>query len=252
MFRPRVIPVLLLKDLVLVKSVQFKNYKYIGDPINAVKIFNDLFADELVFLDTQATKQKRKISLQFVKDVGEEANMPFAVGGGITTLPDIKEIISAGAEKVVINSYAVQNPNFIYEASDTFGSSTICVCIDVKKNMWGKKKIYINGGSKSVDFSPVEFAQLMQEKGAGEIVIQSIDNDGCMQGYDLDLVTEISKNVTIPVIALGGAGSMQHLQQAYKQGYANGLAAGSLFIYQGKHKGVLVNYPEKTELDTLL
>jgi imidazole glycerol-phosphate synthase subunit HisF len=140
MFRPRVIPVLLLKDNVLVKSVKFKDYKYIGDPINAVRIFNGFNADELVFLDIEASKKKRLISLEFVKNVGEEANMPFAVGGGIRSLDDIRSIINAGAEKVIINSYAAENPDFIYSASDTFGSSTICVCIDVKKSLLGKNK----------------------------------------------------------------------------------------------------------------
>ena len=181
MFRPRVIPVLLLKDLALVKSIGFKNFKYIGDPINAVKIFNDLKADELVFLDITASKENRLISLDFVKDVGEEANMPFAVGGGIRSIEDIRKIISAGAEKVVINSYAAENPDFIKEASDTFGSSTIVVCIDVKKKLFSGLQTWILNGSKSTKFSPIDFAKLMQEKGAGEIIIQSIERDGTME-----------------------------------------------------------------------
>jgi cyclase len=249
MFRPRVIPVLLLKDNVLVKSIKFKNHKYIGDPINAVRIYNDFNADELVFLDIEASKKKRLISLDFVRNVGEESNMPFAVGGGIRSVNDIKSIINAGAEKVIIGSYAAENPDFILEASDTFGSSTICVCIDVKKSFFGKTQTWILNGSKSTKYSPVELAKLMEEKGAGEIIIQSIDKDGEMTGYDIDLIREISENVTIPVIALGGAGTMEHLKQAYKEGYANGLAAGSMFVYQGSKRGVLINYPEKNELD---
>jgi imidazole glycerol-phosphate synthase subunit HisF len=248
MFRPRVIPVLLLKDNVLVKSVKFKDYKYIGDPINAVRIFNGFNADELVFLDIEASKKKRLISLEFVKNVGEEANMPFAVGGGIRSLDDIRSIINAGAEKVIINTYAAENPDFIYSASDTFGSSTICVCIDVKKSLLGKTNAWVLNGTKSTGYSPVEFAQMMEKKGAGEIVVQSIDKDGTMQGYDTELIKKISENVTIPVIALGGAGNLQHLKDAYHKGYANGLAAGSLFVYQGTKRGVLVNYPEPGEL----
>jgi cyclase len=248
MFRPRVIPVLLLKDLALVKSIGFKNFKYIGDPINAVKIFNDLKADELVFLDITASKENRLISLDFVKDVGEEANMPFAVGGGIRSIEDIRKIISAGAEKVVINSYAAENPDFIKEASDTFGSSTIVVCIDVKKKLFSGLQTWILNGSKSTKFSPIDFAKLMQEKGAGEIIIQSIERDGTMEGYDLELIKSISESVSIPVVALGGAGKLIHLEEGYQKGFANGLAAGSLFVYQGSKRGVLINYPSKTEL----
>lgn len=248
MFRPRVIPVLLLKDLALVKSIGFKNFKYIGDPINAVKIFNDLKADELVFLDINASRENRLISLDFVKDVGEEANMPFAVGGGIRSIDDIRKIISAGAEKVIINSFAAENPDFIKEASDTFGSSTIVVCIDVKKKLFGGLHTWILNGSKATKYTPIEFAQLMQQKGAGEIILQSIDKDGTMEGYDLDLIKKISKAVTIPVVALGGAGKIKDLEDAHKLSYANGVAAGSLFVYQGSKRGVLINYPSKNEL----
>lgn len=248
MFRPRIIPVLLLKNLALFKSVQFKKHKYIGDPINAVKIFNDLKADELVFLDIEASKNNTLISLDFVKDVGEEASMPFAVGGGIKSLKDIKAIINAGAEKVVICTQAAQNPDFIKEASEVFGSSTIVVCIDVKKKMFGGMRTCVLSGSKTTSFSPVEFAQLMEEKGAGELIIQSIERDGMMEGYNIDLIKSISTSVSLPVVALGGAGKKEDLVEAYQKGYANGLAAGSLFVYQSKNRGVLINYPEKNEL----
>ncbi len=249
MFRPRVIPVLLLKNLALVKSKKFKDYRYIGDPINAVKIFNDLKADELVFLDIEATQQNRLISLDFVKNVGEEANMPFAVGGGIKTIDDIKKIIAAGAEKVIINASAANYPSFIKEASDTFGSSTICVCIDVKKSFFGKEQTWVANGKKSTGYNPIEFAQLMEQNGAGEIIIQSIEHDGLMQGYQLELIKKVSIAVAIPVVALGGAGNINHLKQAYLQSHANGLAAGSFFIYQGSKNGVLINYPDKSELN---
>ncbi|NQY10070.1 MAG: imidazole glycerol phosphate synthase subunit HisF [Flavobacteriales bacterium] len=248
MFRPRVIPVLLLNSQGLVKSKKFKDYNYIGDPINAVKIYNDLHADELVFLDISATKEDRLVDLEFVKDVGDEANMPFAVGGGIKTLDNIRDIISAGAEKVIINSYAVEKPDFITEAAETFGSSTIVVCIDAKKKFFGSVKAWSHNGSKSSDYSPEEFAILMEEKGAGEIIIQSIERDGCMEGYDIDLVQTISKAVSIPVVALGGAGNLDDLKEVYTKGYANGLAAGSLFVYHGPMKGILINYPKKEDL----
>jgi len=248
MYRPRVIPILLLKGQGLVKSLKFKNYRYIGDPINAVKIFNDLKADELVFLDILASKEKRTISLDFVRDVGDEANMPFAVGGGIRTIQKIKEIINAGAEKVIINTFAVENPDFIKEASDLFGSSTIVVSIDVKKKYLGKKQVYTLGGSKASGLSPIAFAQLMQAKGAGEIIINSVDKDGTMEGYDLNLLKEISESVDIPVVAAGGAGKFKHFKQAVDDSYASAVAAGSMFVYHGPRKAVLVNYPSSEEL----
>ena len=245
MLRPRIIPVLLLQKLSLVKTQNFKQPKYIGDPINAVKIFNDLKADELVFLDIDASKDKRTISLELVTDIGEEANMPFAVGGGIRSLETIRAIIAAGAEKVVINSYALENPDFIAEAAATFGSSTIAVCIDVKKKFLSGIKTWSHGGSKASAYSPVEFAQLMEEKGAGEIIIQSIERDGEMNGYDIELIKQISEAVTIPVIALGGAGNVAHLKEGAEKGFANGLAGGSMFVYQGPKRGVLISYPER-------
>ena len=202
MFRPRIIPVLLLKNLALVKSIQFKNHKYVGDPINAVRIFNELKADELVFLDIEASKNNRLISLDFVKNVGEEAFMPFVVGGGIRSIADIKAVINAGAERVVINTFAAQNPDFIKEASECFGSSTIVVCIDVKKKMFRGQRTWILSGSRSTAFTPLEFAQLMEKNGAGELIIQSIDKDGTMEGYDIELIKSVSTSVTIPVVAL--------------------------------------------------
>jgi cyclase len=248
MFRPRIIPVLLLKDLAIVKSVQFKNYKYIGDPINAVRIFNDLEADELVLLDITASKRKRLISLDFVKAVGEESQMPFCVGGAISTLGNIKAVLAAGAEKVVLNTSAGTDPDFVKAAADEFGSSTIVVCIDVKRTLFGVERTWILGGRRATRYSPVDFAKLMEEKGAGELIVQSIERDGSMEGYDIDLIRSVSQAVRIPVVALGGAGRIEDLVDGYRYGFANGLAAGSLFVYQDKRRGVLINYPGKREV----
>lgn len=248
MFRPRVIPVLLLKNNGLVKSEGFKQYTYIGDPINAVRIFNDLRADELVFLDIEATAQNRCISPELVKDIGDEANMPFAVGGGIRTIQEIRELINAGAEKVIINAAAATDPEFIRKAAATFGSSTIVVCMDVKKKFLGGLQTWTINGTKASGKTPVEFAKQMQAMGAGELIVQSIERDGKMQGYDLELIRNVSEAVTIPVVALGGAGKLNDLKDAFVQGKATGLAAGSLFVYQGSMKGVLINYPERGEL----
>ncbi len=248
MFRPRIIPVLLLKDQVLVKSTRFADHKYIGDPINAVRIFNGLRADELFVFDIEASKNNRLISLDFVRNVGEEARMPFAVGGGVRTIDDIRRIINAGAEKVVINTHAAQDPDFVKEASRTFGSTTIVVCIDVKRKSYGGQRTWIMGGDVPTKYAPKAFAQLMEENGAGEIVIQSIDKDGTMDGYDIDLIKSVATAVDIPVIALGGAGKNEDLNEAHRYGHANGLAAGSLHVYQSKKRSVLINYPDRNEL----
>lgn len=248
MYRPRLIPVLLLQNKGLVKSVKFRNHRYIGDPINAVRIFNDLKADELVFIDILATKEKRTISVDFVKNVGEEANMPFSAGGGIRSLEDIRKILEAGAEKVILNTIAAENPEFVRKAADAFGSSTITVCIDVKNDFLGKEKVWIKAGTKGLNLTPVNYAKLMEESGAGEIIIQSIENDGAMSGYEISLVKRIAELVTIPVVALGGAGNPDHIKELNRNVSLNGLAAGSMFVYHGGRRAVLVNYPEREEM----
>jgi cyclase len=250
-YRSRIIPVLLLKNKGLVKSVNFKNHRYIGDPINAVRIFNELKADELAFIDILATKEKRTISVDFVKNVGEEANMPFSVGGGIRTLEDIRKIIEAGAEKVILNSIAGEDPDFVTEAANSFGSSTITVCIDIKKDFFGKVKVYIKAGTKSINSNPVEYARQMEKAGAGEIIIQSIDKDGTMSGYDVNMVKIIAESVTIPVVSLGGAGKWEDLVELNDLISLNGLAAGSLFIYHGERNAILINYPDRDLIQQL-
>ena len=251
MYRPRLIPVLLLQNKGLVKSVKFKNHRYIGDPINAVRIFNDLKADELVFIDILATKEKRTISVDFVKNVGEEANMPFSAGGGIRTLEDIRRILEAGAEKVILNTVAGENPGFVREAADTFGSSTIAVCIDVKKDFFGKEKVWIKAGTKALNLTPVHYAKQMEESGAGEIILQSVDKDGTMTGYDILLIKKIAEAVKIPVVALGGAGNFETLVDLNFRVSLNGLAAGSIFVFHGQRNGVLITYPEKEQIKKL-
>jgi cyclase len=247
MFRPRIIPVLLLQNGGLVKTKQFGLPRYIGDPINAVRIFNDLAADELILLDIRATSQKRTISTDFVKIVGEEANMPFAAGGGIQTIPQIRAILAAGAEKVVLGASAADDPSFVRRASKHFGSSTIVVCIDVKYPLTGGSRLCTGSGRTSRPYDPVEFAKLMEESGAGEVIVQSIDRDGMTNGYDIDLIRRISESVHIPVIALGGAGTREHLREGYVLGHASAVAAGSMFVLHGPMQGVLISYPDKAE-----
>ncbi len=248
MFRPRIIPVLLLKKRALVKSVRFGRHQYIGDPINAVRIFNDLRADELVFLDIEASKEDRLVSLELVKDIGEEALMPFSVGGGIRSLDDIGQVLAAGAEKVVINTHAGNHPDFIRRAADAFASSSIVVCIDARRKFLRGSRAWVCGGSVSTRFTPLELARIAEDMGAGEIIVQSIERDGTMTGYDTELIRSISTAVKIPVVALGGAGDRKDLEIAYREGRADALAAGSMFVYRDRGRGVLINYPEKREL----
>lgn len=244
MYRPRIIPVLLLQQNGLVKTTRFKSPDYIGDPINAVRLFNEFKADELVFLDIHATKENRCVSIELIQSIGAEANMPFAVGGGISSCAAIKQLIQAGAEKVIIGNAAIERPEFVSEAAQQFGSSTITICIDVMKTLFGKSVVYQHAKNKKTGLDPVAFAQLMEEKGAGELIIQSVDNDGMMTGYDEDLIQLIASNVRIPIIALGGASSLENMKKVYHQSFPSGLAAGSLFVYHGPLKGVLINYPE--------
>lgn len=252
MFIPRIIPVLLLKNKGLVKTIKFRKERYIGDPINAVKIFNDFKTDELVFLDITASKENRTIARDIVKDIGDEAFMPFAVGGGIKSVNDIANLLKAGAEKVIINTNAFLNDKFVEEAAEIFGSQSIVVSIDVKKSFIGKYECWIKSGTINTKLNPVEFAKKMEDCGAGEILINSIDRDGTMIGYDIDLIKSITKVVSIPVIACGGAGKLEHLREAYFLGSAHALAAGSLFVYHGPRNAVLINYPLKEELNKLL
>lgn len=245
MHRPRIIPVLLLKGRDLVKSQRFKDHRYIGDPINAARIFNELKADELIILDIEASREGRLIALDIVNEIAEEVTMPFSVGGGIGSIKEIRTLIGAGVEKVIIGAKAALEPDFVRQAADEFGSSTISVCIDTKKDMFRRNRVAINNGQQTTGIEPVEFAKLMELNGAGELIIQSIDRDGMMNGYDIETVRSVSAAVSVPVVALGGAGSVDDLTSAFEQAYANAVAAGSLFVYHGKHRGVLINYPDK-------
>ena len=247
MLRPRIIPVLLLKENFLVKSVKFKNHAYIGDPLNAVKLYNDLKADELVFLDINASKNGTVVSYDLVKEIGEEANMPFSVGGGINSLTQIETLIKNGAERVIIGNKAAVDPEFITTASKAFGSSTITVCIDVKKNLFGKEIVCTLNSKTAHKYNVLDFAKCMEQNGVGEIIVQSVERDGMMKGYDQQLVKIISDEVTVPVVALGGAGTYTHLNEMYRFCKVRGLGSGSTFVYQSDMKGVLINYPTSQE-----
>jgi cyclase len=248
LYRARIIPVLLLKGKALVKTTTFSKPHYIGDPINAVRLFNEMKADELIFLDTEASKKGECIDIELVKEIGEEADMPFGVGGGIRNAEQVKNILAAGAEKVILCSEALANPDFVKEASAQFGSSTICVCLDIKTGFFGGKALYAHSGSKKYAVDPLLYAQEMEKMGAGEVIIQSIDRDGTRKGYDIETLHRIATNLSIPVVGLGGASNLLDLKSLYNKVPLNGLAAGSMFVYQGKQKGVLINYPERKDI----
>lgn len=250
MLRTRVIPVLLLRNKGLVKTVKFDKSKYIGDPINAVKLFNDKEVDELVFLDIDAGKQNQKPDFELVKDIASECFMPLGYGGGITEFEDIARLFAIGIEKVIINSAALKDLELISRASEVFGGQSIVVSVDVQKSLWGKHQIYSHTKVKHQRSDLIGYIQEAQDAGAGEIIINSVDQDGMMQGYDLELIQKVVTATRVPVVACGGAGTLADLRKAVDVG-ASGVAAGSLFIYHGPHKAVLINYPEQYQLKHL-
>jgi cyclase len=252
MLLTRVMPCLLLQDGSLVKTVQFKDAGYIGDPINAIRIYNQKEVDELVFLDISATPEGRKPPFKVLSEIASECLMPVAYGGGVRDLGDIKEIFSLGIEKVAVNSYAFENPRFVRDAAERFGSQSIVVSIDVKKTMSGRYEVYIRGGRQATGLDPVKFAVQMAEQGAGELLLTSIDRDGTMTGYDLKLLQALTSAVDVPVIACGGAGSIADFAAAIQEGGASACAAGSMFVYFGRNRAVLINFPTQQELRAVL
>lgn len=250
MKRVRIIPVLLLHKGNLIKSVKFKDYKYVGDPINAVRIFNDKEVNELVLIDIDASRENRPPDIKHITNIAGEAFMPVAYGGGISNSTQVKEIFYNGVEKVIFNKAALEHPALITATANQFGSSSTVVSIDVKKTLLGGYKVYAVNGLKNTGRDPVLFAKEMESAGAGEIFINSIDADGTMGGYDLNLIKKIADAVSVPVIACGGAGSMDHFKQAVQAG-ASAVAAGSFFVFHGKHKAVLITYPLPGELQII-
>jgi cyclase len=251
MLRPRIIPILLLQGEGLVKGVHFKDYKYVGDPINAVKIFSEKEVDEIIFLDISASKEGRTISPELIQKIADEAYMPFGVGGGIRSIETIRSLLSAGAEKVSLNTAAVETPCLISEAARMFGSQCIVVSIDVKRDLRGNFCVYTRSGLRNTGLDPIKWILDVERLGAGEILLNSIDRDGTMKGYDLDLIMSVTKAVKIPVIVCGGAGKVQDLKDAIHNGNASAAAAGSLFVFHGPKRAVLINTPSTAELETI-
>ncbi len=248
---PRIIPTLLLKKTGLVKGIAFQNHKYIGDPINAVRIFSEKEVDELFFLDITAAFEKRSPSVELVRHIAEECYMPFCVGGGISTVKHVHELLYAGAEKVCVNTHALENPDFIPEIAGQFGSQSLVVSIDVKKKS-GVYSVYSHCGTRQTRWTANEWAKEVEQRGAGEILLTSIEQEGSMQGYDVDLLRRISDAVQIPVIAGGGAGTLAHFKQAIELGHASAVSAGSLFVFYKSRNAVLIHFPSRQEIEKTL
>lgn len=248
MLQTRVIPCLLLKGDTLVKTVNFKKPSYIGDPVNTARIFNELEVDELALLDISATNNNKKPDFKILAELANECFMPLSYGGGVNNFEDAKKIFQIGIEKIIINSITFTNPSFITELSEHFGNQAIVVSIDVKKNIFGKYHVYSNSGTKKQKVDPVLWAQELEKLGAGEILLTAIHQEGTWSGFDVEFTKKIANAVSIPVIANGGASSINDIKNVVKQGDASAVSLGSMVVYQNKGMGVLVNFPNQINL----
>ncbi len=251
MLRPRIIPCLLVRNKGLVKTVKFDTSKYIGDPINAVKIFNEKEADELIVLDIDATTNGMTPDFVMIQKLAAECRMPLCYGGGVKTVEHAKKIIGLGVEKVAISSESVINPLLISSIANEIGNQSAVVVLDVKKGLFGKYEVVTHNGKKKTGFTPVELAKRAEKLGAGEIVINSIDQDGQMQGYDLTLATKVREAITIPLTVLGGAETLTDIEELVSKCGVIGAAAGSLFVFKGKYRAVLINYPSQVQKEEI-
>lgn len=252
MLRTRVIPSLLMAGRGLVKTVGFKKRVYLGDPINTVKIFNDKQVDELVLLDIDATNEGREPDYGYLESIASQCFMPLGYGGGVTSADQVRRLLGLGIEKVVINSAAVNRPDLVSEAVELAGGQSVVVSIDVKKNWRGRYEVRTHGGKKSTGLDPVDLAAECEKRGAGEIILNSIDLDGRMTGYDIGLIKGVADRIAVPLVALGGAGKIEHFGEAVHKGGASAVAAGSLFVFNGPHKAVLINFPSQKDLHRIL
>jgi imidazole glycerol-phosphate synthase subunit HisF len=252
MLRPRIIPCLLVRNKGLVKTINFKASKYIGDPINAVKIFNEKEVDEIVVLDIDATVENRQPDYLMIKNLAEECRMPLCYGGGVKTLDQVKKIIGLGVEKVAISSSAIKNEQFINKAANSVGNQSVVVVLDIKKRIGGRYEVYTHNATIATGINPFTLSEQLEKSGVGEIVINSIDNDGIMKGYDLSLIEKIRGTINIPLTVIGGAGSLEDIHELIQRFRIIGASAGSLFVFKGKYKAVLINYPNPMEKEKLI
>ncbi|PKN52253.1 MAG: imidazole glycerol phosphate synthase subunit HisF [Deltaproteobacteria bacterium HGW-Deltaproteobacteria-13] len=252
MLKIRIIPCLLLRNESLVKTVQFNKFGYIGDPANTCRIFNELEVDELTFLDITASREKRTPNFKILEEIANECFMPLSYGGGIRDIKTAEKIFQTGFEKIILNSYPFENPEIITDLAKAFGSQSVIVAIDVKKSLLGGYHVYSLSGTVNRKRHPVEWAKEVAMRGAGEILLTSIDREGTWKGFDIELTADVAQAVKIPVIANGGAGNVVHIGDVVKKGHASAVALGSMVVYQGKDLGVLVNFPDRDELENVL
>lgn len=244
MLYPRIIPCLLVHRNGLVKTVKFKDPKYVGDPINAVKIFNEKEVDELIVIDIDASVGGNEPNYERIKNLAVECRMPLCYGGGVKTVDQAQKIFSLGVEKIAISSSAIENPSLITEIAEKVGKQSVVVVLDVKRKLLSSKyEVYTYNGRKNTGLDPIDIALQSEKLGAGEIVINSIDNDGMMKGYDLQLIEKVRNAISIPMTVIGGAGSLDDIGKVIEQHGIIGVSAGSLFVFKGKYKAVLINYP---------
>lgn len=251
MISTRVIPCLLLSDSILVKTRQFKDPKYVGDPINAIRIFNDKEVDELIVLDISASRAGRAPDVALIHELATECFMPLAYGGGVTSADQLRPLLRSGVEKVVVNTAALSDLKLIEEGAAHFGSQAIVGAIDAKRGRRGAWRVFNPTRRKAEKLDPVAHAQALEQAGVGEIFLNSVDRDGTQDGYELDLITAVSEAVDVPVIASGGAGTLRHFSEAVAAG-ASAVAAGAMFVFHGRHRAVLINYPSQLELEEVL
>lgn len=247
MLRPRIIPSLLVHDNGLVKTVNFKNPKYVGDPINAVKIFNEKEVDELAVFDIDATVLGKEPNYSLIERLASQSMMPLCYGGGVKTVEQAQRIFSLGVEKIALSSAVIHNPKLITEISERVGAQSVIVVLDVKKKLLGGYEVYTHNGKKATGINPFKFVEEAQMLGAGEIVINSIDRDGLMKGYDMDLIAKVREKISLPMTVLGGAGSLEDIEKVINSHGVIGVAAGSLFVFRGPYKAVLISYPTQLE-----
>ena len=252
MLRTRVIPVLLLRNECLVKTLRFGKFTYVGDPCNTLRIFNELEVDELLFLDITATRERRGPNLKILTDIANECFMPLGYGGGVRTLDQAKSIFDIGFEKIAVNTYAVERPEFMTELAKYYGNQAVIASIDIKKGFLGKNLVQTYSGRHRTILDPVAWAKELESRGAGEILLTAIDREGTWSGFDLELVNSVADAVSIPVIAHGGAGTLAHIGEVVRQAGASAVALGSMVVFQKKGMGVLVNFPEKNQLELAL
>ena len=253
MLRPRLIPCLLVHNGGLVKTVSFANPKYVGDPINAVRIYNEKEVDELVVLDIDATVKGTEPDFQLISHLASECRMPLCYGGGVRTVAEIEKIISLGVEKVAVSSVAVENPTIVSDAASRVGSQSMVVVMDVKKMISSiRYEVVTHNGTRKTGLNPVEFAKRMADAGAGEIVVNTVVCDCAMTGYDFELIDQIRGATTLPMTVLGGAGSIEDFKKLFQRYGIIGAAAGSLFVFKGKYRAVLISYPSRAEKDEIL